>query len=348
MSRTDIKFEDKILRLLFFNFLLEYCETFMVSITNSTHKGVVSLQMTKGNILNEEMRRNAQDTRMWSITIKHCFLWKKENKGKKGKSKEKDNDNDDDDDVATVIGDDLVILRDFESVKFIYDESMWIIDSDATLTPRKEFFTSYTLGELGVLKMGNDGTIKVIDVGNTYLQTKIGVQLWLRGVKHAPDVCFNLISMHMLDDDGYDNHFGYEKWKLTKALVAKDSANVMDIEASLWHRRLSHINEKWLNCLAKKDMLQGLKNAKLEKCFHCMASKQTRVPFKKHHPSRKSELLELVHSDVCDSLKIKSFSGSLYFVTFIDDCSRKLWVYVLKAKDQVLEKFKQFQTLVER
>ncbi|RDY03960.1 hypothetical protein CR513_12384, partial [Mucuna pruriens] len=45
---------------------------------------------------------------------------------------------------------------------------------------------------------------------------------------------------------------------------------------------------------------------------------------------------------------IKTFSDALYFVTFIDDCSRKLWVYVLKTKDQVLEKFKQFQALIER
>ncbi|RDX98624.1 hypothetical protein CR513_18431, partial [Mucuna pruriens] len=62
----------------------------------------------------------------------------------------------------------------------------------------------------------------------------------------------------------------------TKALVAKDSVNAMDMEAPLWHRRLSHINEKWLNCLAKKDMLPGLKNAKLEKSSHCMAGQGLR------------------------------------------------------------------------
>ncbi|RDX75394.1 hypothetical protein CR513_44725, partial [Mucuna pruriens] len=95
-------------------------------------------------------------------------------------------------------------------------------------------------------------------------------------------------------------------------------------------------------------MLTGLKNAKLDKCSHYMASKQTRVSFKKHPPSRKSEFLELVHSDVCGPLKVKSFSGALYFLTFIDDCSRKLWVYTLKSKDQVLEKFKHFHALVER
>jgi len=152
--------------------------------------------------------------------------------------------------------------------------------------------------------------------------------------------------MQMLDDSDYENHFGSGKWKLsrgnlivakgsqrkkisklywTKALVAKDSVNAMDMDASLWHRRLSHISEKELNYLAKKDVLPGLKSAELEKCSHCMAGKQTRVSFKKHPSSKKSELLELVHYDVCGPLKVKSFTGALYFVTFIDDCSGSFW-----------------------
>ena len=45
---------------------------------------------------------------------------------------------------------------------------------------------------------------------------------------------------------------------------------------------------------------------------------------------------------------MKSFGGALYFVTFIDDYFRKLWVYALKSKDQVLEKFKEFHASVER
>ena len=81
----------------------------------------------------------------------------------------------------------------------------------------------------------------------------------------------------------------------TKTLVARDNVNAMDMEASLWHQRLSHISEKGLNCLAKKDMLLGLKNADLEKCSHCMIGKLTKVFFKTHPPSRKSELLVLVH-----------------------------------------------------
>nr|KYP60092.1 Retrovirus-related Pol polyprotein from transposon TNT 1-94 [Cajanus cajan] len=86
-------------------------------------------------------------------------------------------------------------------------------------------------------------------------------------------------------------HFGSGKRKLTKgilivakgeknsklywkkALVVKDSVNFVYMEASLWHQRLGHISEKGMNCLAKKDVLQGLKNAKLDKCSHCMVGK---------------------------------------------------------------------------
>ncbi|RDX90166.1 hypothetical protein CR513_28002, partial [Mucuna pruriens] len=60
MSGMGIKFEDEILGLLLLNSLPESWENFKVSITNSTPDGVVSLQMVKGSVLNEEMRRKAQ------------------------------------------------------------------------------------------------------------------------------------------------------------------------------------------------------------------------------------------------------------------------------------------------
>ena len=46
-------------------------------------------------------------------------------------------------------------------------------------------------------------------------------------------------------------------------------------------------------------------------------------------------------SDVC-YVDARSHSGGQYFVTFIDDYSCKLWVYVLKMKDQVPSIFKEF------
>lgn len=84
--------------------------------------------------------------------------------------------------------------------------------------------------------------------------------------------------------------------------------------------------------MLKRNAISGVSTAKLEKCVHCPAGKRNRVSFKTNPPSRKSKLLELIHSDVCSPLKVQSFVGASYFVTFIDDHVRKLWVYPLKTK----------------
>ncbi|CAA0840399.1 Unknown protein [Striga hermonthica] len=44
----------------------------------------------------------------------------------------------------------------------------------------------------------------------------------------------------------------------------------------------------------------------------------------------------------------ESLGGSRYFVTFIDDASRKLWVYFLRTKGEVFQYFKRFHAMVER
>jgi hypothetical protein len=46
-------------------------------------------------------------------------------------------------------------------------------------------------------------------------------------------------------------------------------------------------------------------------------------------------------------MKTTSHGGARYFLTFIDDFSRKTHVYILKAKEEAFEKFKQYKALVE-
>jgi transposase InsO family protein len=57
--------------------------------------------------------------------------------------------------------------------------------------------------------------------------------------------------------------------------------------------------------------------------------------------------LELIHLDVCGPMPSTSLSGYVYYFSFIDDYSRKTWVYFLKSKDEVLRKFMEFKALVE-
>jgi len=57
--------------------------------------------------------------------------------------------------------------------------------------------------------------------------------------------------------------------------------------------------------------------------------------------------LKIVHTDVCRPMKTTSHGGARYFFIFIDDFSRKIHVYLLKAKGEAFEKFKQYKALVE-
>ena len=40
----------------------------------------------------------------------------------------------------------------------------------------------------------------------------------LKDVTHVSDICLNLIFAGKVDDKGYKNQFGGEKWKLSKGL----------------------------------------------------------------------------------------------------------------------------------
>ena len=121
-----------------------------------------------------------------------------------------------------------------------------------------------------------------------------------------------------------------------------------DSSTDLWHRRLGHMSEKGLQVFSKKELLAGIKATPLKTCVHCFHGKQNRISFRRNIASRKSHVLDLVHSDVCGRFKVRTLGGSLYFVTFIDDHSRKVWAYTLKTKDQVLDMFKHFQANIER
>lgn len=60
------------------------------------------------------------------------------------------------------------------------------------------------------------------------------------------------------------------------------------------------------------------------------------------------QILEYIHSDVWGSTREPSLGGSRYFVTFINDLSRKIWIYILKHKSKVFEKFKIWKATVEK
>ena len=76
-----------------------------------------------------------------------------------------------------------------------------------------------------------------------------------------------------------------------------------------------------------------------------MKSKFVKHPYKS--VERNSKTLDLIHTDICDMKSTPSRGGKKYFITFIDDCTRFCYVYLLNSKDEVIDAFKQYKNEVE-
>ena len=92
-------------------------------------------------------------------------------------------------------------------------------------------------------------------------------------------------------------------------------------------------------------MLPKFKIDANHKCTICVESKLTRASF--HNIERSTKPLELIHSDTCDLKYVQSRGGKKYSVTFIDDCTRYYYIYLLRSKDEALEKFMYYKNEVE-
>ena len=114
----------------------------------------------------------------------------------------------------------------------------------------------------------------------------------------------------------------------------------------LWHMRLGHMSEKGMSILSKQGLLCNQKIGKLDFCEHCVFGKQCRVQFSTGVHRTKSSV-DYIHSDLWGPSSVPSKGGAQYLLTFIDDFSRKVWVYFLKQKSDVFVNFKQWKALIE-
>ncbi|XP_074342697.1 uncharacterized protein LOC141680342 [Apium graveolens] len=119
--------------------------------------------------------------------------------------------------------------------------------------------------------------------------------------------------------------------------------------SKLWHDRYGHINYANLEMLSNRRMVIGLPKIDHldDVCGTCQLGKQHRTPFPSQPTWRAKRPLQLIHSDLCGPMSIFSLGGNRYFISFIDDYSRKVWVYCLKEKSEAFGKFKDFKVKVE-
>ena len=199
-----------------------------------------------------------------------------------------------------------------------------------------------------------------------------GFTLELNDCYFVPALCKNIISGSCLLRDGYswksenngcsihfkNMYYGFAP--LVNGLFIMDldcSNDIYNIEAKrlkktetnttyMWHCRLGHIGKKRMRKLHDDGVLPSFDFESFDTCEACLMGKMTRTPFN-GRVERVSNLLEIIHSDVCGPMSIPARGGYLYFVTFTDDLSRYGYIYLMKQKSETFEKFKEFQNEVE-
>ena len=120
-------------------------------------------------------------------------------------------------------------------------------------------------------------------------------------------------------------------------------------EDYLWHLRYGHLNYKGLKLLKDKNMVLGLPiiNKKDEICEGCIYGKMHRLPFPKNSWRARAPL-ELVHADIWGPSRTPSLNNRRYFLLFVDDYTRMMWIYFLQQKSEAFSSFLQFKALVEK
>src|SRR5436190_3962435 len=86
----------------------------------------------------------------------------------------------------------------------------------------------------------------------------------------------------------------------------------------------------------------------LGKCHICIIGKQTRKPFPTNPNPRATSKLFRVYSDVCP-VSPESFGHGLYFITFVDEATRYVWIYIIpnKSSSTVLQILQKWLPLVQ-
>ncbi|KAI3746827.1 hypothetical protein L6452_09268 [Arctium lappa] len=211
---------------------------------------------------------------------------------------------------------------------------MWYLDSGYSkhMTGQKALLSNYTEKFSGNVRFGNDQLSPILGYGDI-IQDNITISKvsYVEGLGHnlfsigqfcdkGLEVNFKSKSCSVRTEDGTELLGGHCKTNLYTINLSKvqiDNQVCLKTKASmqqslLWHRRLSHLNFRYINKL----------------------DKMKRYPHKPKPEPSTSSPLELLHMDLCGPMRTQSLGGKKYMLVIVDDYSRYTWVKFLRSKDE--------------
>ena len=123
------------------------------------------------------------------------------------------------------------------------------------------------------------------------------------------------------------------------ALITESSTSYAPIDT--WHCRLGHLNTDDIMRMIRKGMVKGMEitgtHSPSSVCEPCLKGKQTRIKIQKKMETHADTVLGRIFSDVCDKLPTHSHQGYLYFVTWVNNKSRKVFIADMREKSEVIK-----------
>ena len=133
----------------------------------------------------------------------------------------------------------------------------------------------------------------------------------------------------------------------SKSPSNKTSFGATKLPTSRWHSRLGHPSSSVVSQVLSQNQIPFVSESnKGQVCDACLKGKSHQLPYPVSS-SESSSPLELIFSDVWGPAPT-SVGRYDYYVSFIDDFSKFTWIYLLKHKSEVFQKFHDFQSMVER
>ena len=258
----------------------------------------------------------------------------------------------------------------------VYAEATdWYVDSGASahMTSDLSFFTSLDTEHKRTVTLANGQKLLTAGIGEGFVRCVSGdgdQLVKLTEVLHVPDLRGNLISVKKLTSKEFQVCFRGKQCFITKAdkTIASATEHLglykLDISDSVrqvfegkqpecihvWHNRLGHRDP---NVIRDMDKRQTAKNfhikpcTVLKTCECCLKAKMARKPLPKKSDTVSTEILDLIHTDICGPMQTQTPGGNRYFMTMIDDCSKHCTVYLLKHKSEAASKIKEYVKYVQ-
>jgi hypothetical protein len=229
----------------------------------------------------------------------------------------------------------------------------------------------FAKGELDV-QVSNGAKVAAIAVGTFNLLLPLGLVLELNNCYCIPTLFKNMISSSCLEEvNGYEiiiknkccsiyyNGIFYTHCPLVNGLnvfnledkfvcnINTKRARLDDLNPTfILHCRLGNINEKCIERLHKDGLLNSFDFKSFDIYESCFLGKMTKAPIT-GQSERVSELLGLIHTNVCGSMSSVARDSFQHFITFTDDFSIYGYIYLMRHTSKSFEKFKEFHNEVQ-